>query len=98
MQLSKIRPPSHSWPPWFSLRGSSCLCNACFRGHTLRLRINYQLIPTELRPIAEKIEARHRLSEVDAPTLNRANDLTALGMIANPVRDRKNGNYATYIH
>src|SRR5881227_1139579 len=98
MQLSKIRPPSHSWPPWFLLQGSSCLCNACFRGHTLRLRMNYQLIPKELRPIAEKIEAWQRLSEVDALTLYRANDLNALGMIANLVRERKNGNYATYIH
>src|SRR5881398_3412133 len=98
MQLSKIRPPSHSWPPWFLLQGSSCLCNACFRGHTLRLRMNYQLIPKELRQIAEKIEARQRLSEVDALTLYRANDLNALGMIANVARARKNGNYATYIH
>src|SRR5438094_232217 len=98
MQLSKIRPPSHSWPPWFLLQGSSCLCNACFRGHTLRLRMNYQLIPKELRPIAEKIEAWQRLSDVDALTLYRANDLNALGMIANLVRERKNGNYATYIH
>src|SRR5437773_11313664 len=98
MQLSKIRPPSHSWPPWFLMQGSNCLCNACFRGHTLRLRMNYQLIPKELRPIAEKIEAWQRLSEVDALTLYRANDLNALGMIANLVRERKNGNYATYIH
>ena len=57
--------------------------------------MNYQLIPKELRPIAEKIEARQRLSEVDALTLYRANDLNALGMIANLVRERKNGNYAT---
>src|SRR5438309_5734726 len=98
MQLSKIRPPSHSWPPWFLLQGSSCLCNACYRGLTLSLRMNYQLIPKELRPIAERIEARERLSEADALTLYRVNDLNALGMIANLVRERKNGNYATYIH
>src|SRR5947209_9125597 len=98
MQLSEIRPPSHSWPPWFLLQGSSCLCNACYRGLTLSLRMNYQLIPKELRPIAERIEARERLSEADALTLYRVNDLNALGMIANLVRERKNGNYATYIH
>src|SRR2546429_1568804 len=98
MQLSKIRPPSHSWPPWFLLQGSSCLCNACYRGLTLSLRMNYQPIPKELRPIAERIEARERLSEADALTLYRANDLNALGMIANLVRERKNGNFATYIH
>src|SRR6266576_3812938 len=98
MPLSNIRPPSHSWPPWFLLQGSSCLCNACYRGLTLSLRMNYQLIPKELRPIAERIEARERLSEADALTLYRANDLNALGMIANLVRERKNGNYASYIH
>ena len=60
--------------------------------------MNYQLIPKELRPIAEKVEARQRISEADALALYRANDLNALGMIANVVRERKNGNYATYIH
>ena len=60
--------------------------------------MKYQLIPKELRLIAEKVEARQRLSEVDALTLYRANDLNALGMIANVVRERKNGNCATYIH
>jgi aminodeoxyfutalosine synthase len=60
--------------------------------------MNYQLIPKELRPIAEKVESRQRISEADALALYRANDLNALGMIANVVRERKNGNYATYIH
>src|SRR5438132_597800 len=60
--------------------------------------MNYQLIPKELRPIAEKVEAQQRISEADALVLYRANDLNALGMIANVVRERKNGNYATYIH
>jgi aminodeoxyfutalosine synthase len=60
--------------------------------------MNYQLIPKELRPIAEKVEARQRISEVDALALYRANDVNALGMIANVMRERKNGNCATYIH
>src|SRR6266487_2568326 len=60
--------------------------------------MNYQLIPKELRPIAEKVEAQQRLSEADALALYRSNDLNALGMIANVVRERKNSNYATYIH
>src|SRR6266536_3544045 len=68
------------------------------RGHCPGLRMNYLLIPKELRPIAEKVEARQRISEADALTLYRSNDLNALGMIANVVRERKNGNYATYIH
>src|SRR6188768_4099961 len=60
--------------------------------------MNYQLIPKELRPIADKVEAQHRISESDALKLYGANDLNALGMIANVVRERKNSNYATYIH
>jgi aminodeoxyfutalosine synthase len=60
--------------------------------------MNYELIPRELRPIAEKVEAQQRISEADALSLYRANDLNALGMIANVMRERKNGNYATYIH
>ncbi len=68
------------------------------REHYPGLWMNYLLIPKELRPIAEKVEARQRISEADALTLYRSNDLNALGMIANVVRERKNGNYATYIH
>ncbi|HME88959.1 MAG TPA: aminofutalosine synthase MqnE [Chthoniobacterales bacterium] len=60
--------------------------------------MNYALIPKELRPIAEKIEAGSRISDADGLALYRANDLNALGMIANVVRERKNGNFATYIH
>jgi aminodeoxyfutalosine synthase len=60
--------------------------------------MNYSLIPRELRPIAEKIEAATRVSEADALTLYRATDLNALGLIANVVRERKNGNFASYIH
>src|SRR6266403_6008033 len=60
--------------------------------------MNYKLIPKELRPIAEKVEAQHRISETDALNLYHANDLNALGMIASAVRERKNGNCATYIH
>src|SRR4030095_10672118 len=62
------------------------------------LPMNYHLIPKELRPVAEKIEAQRRISEADALALYGANDLNALGIIANVVRERKNGNYATYIH
>jgi aminodeoxyfutalosine synthase len=62
------------------------------------VRMNYQLIPKELRPIAKKVEAQQRISESDALALYESNDLNALGMIANVVRERKNGNHATYIH
>ena len=60
--------------------------------------MNYLLIPKELRPIAEKVEAGQRISEADAVALYGSNDLNALGMIANVLRERKNGNHATYIH
>src|ERR1700724_3479304 len=60
--------------------------------------MNYTLIPTQLRPIAEKIEAAQRVSEADALVLYRATDLNALGIMANVVRERKNGNFASYIH
>ena len=60
--------------------------------------MNYRLIPNELRPIAEKVHAQQRISVADALTLFLSNDLNALGMIANVVREHKNGNYATYIH
>jgi len=76
---------------------AACACLAA-EGVTLSLRMNYQLIPKELRPIAEKVEAQQRISEADALSLYCANDLNALGMIANVVRERANGNYATYIH
>ena len=59
--------------------------------------MNYRLIPKDLRPIAEKVEARKRISEADALQLYRTNDLNALGIIANAVREQKNGNYVTYI-
>jgi aminodeoxyfutalosine synthase len=63
-----------------------------------RLRMNCSLIPKELRPIAEKIEVGSRISESDALALYRSDDLNALGIMASIVRDRKNRNFATYIH
>src|SRR5438132_8616626 len=59
--------------------------------------MNYRLIPKELWSIAEKIEARERISDVEALQLYRSNDLNALGIMASAARQQKNGNYATYI-
>jgi aminodeoxyfutalosine synthase len=80
----------------FLLQASSrmCMINDIFQP---RLRMNYTLIPRELRPIAEKIEARQRISEADALDLYRCNDLNALGIMASAVRKQKNDNYASYI-
>ena len=60
--------------------------------------MNRLLIPQPLRSIADKIENHQRISERDALQLYYSNDLNALGILASAVRERKNGNYATYIH
>ena len=57
-----------------------------------------KLIPRELRPIHDKVVAEERISDADALALYDSRDLNALGVIANVVRERKNGNVATYIH
>jgi aminodeoxyfutalosine synthase len=59
--------------------------------------MDLSLIPTDLRPIAEKVEGRQRISEAEALQLYRCDDLNALGVIASRVREHKNGNVATYI-
>ncbi|PYL87821.1 MAG: aminofutalosine synthase MqnE, partial [Verrucomicrobia bacterium] len=58
--------------------------------------MNHRLIPDVLRPIAEKIQSQERISDADAMALYQSSDLNALGMMANFVRERKNGNYASY--
>ncbi|MDP9292030.1 MAG: aminofutalosine synthase MqnE, partial [Verrucomicrobiota bacterium] len=55
------------------------------------------LIPAELRPIYEKVERGARISESDALALYASHDLNAIGAMANTIRERKNGNSATYI-
>jgi aminodeoxyfutalosine synthase len=60
--------------------------------------MNHRLIPDALRPIAEKVQARERISESEALLLYRCNDLNALGILASEVRRQKNGEYASYIH
>jgi aminodeoxyfutalosine synthase len=62
-----------------------------------RLSMNFSLISNDLRPIAEKVEGRQRISEAEALQLFRSNDLNALGVMASAVREQKNGNVATYI-
>jgi aminodeoxyfutalosine synthase len=65
---------------------------------TSQFLVNQSLIPEQLRPIAEKIEARQRISDDDALVLYRSTHLNALGVMASAVREQKNGNYASYIH
>jgi aminodeoxyfutalosine synthase len=56
-----------------------------------------RLIPQELRSIHDKVAAAERINEDEAAQLYRSNDINALGLIANIVRERKNGNRASYI-
>ena len=60
--------------------------------------MNFSLIPSELRGIAEKVEAGARITDADALALYSSNHLNALGIMATAVRERKNGSFATYIH
>src|SRR5437660_12461410 len=67
------------------------------RDTRIKLGMNYRLIPDALRPIAEKIEARQRITETEAVALYRSNNLNALALMASEVRRRKNGEFASYI-
>ena len=50
-----------------------------------------------LADIAEKVFANQRLTDAEALRLYDVKDLNALGYLANHVRERKNGNVATYV-
>ena len=60
--------------------------------------MNSRLISKELEPILRKVEDSLRVSDEDALVLYESADLNGIGAIANIVRERKNGNVATYIH
>ena len=56
-----------------------------------------RLVPQSLRPIYDKVVAAERIDDQEAVQLYRSTDINALGLIANVIRQRKNGNRATYI-
>jgi aminodeoxyfutalosine synthase len=60
--------------------------------------MNSRLMSKELRPILRKVEAGIRISDEDAMTLYASADINGIGALANVLRERKNGNVATYIH
>jgi aminodeoxyfutalosine synthase len=66
-------------------------------GFEITASMKLSLIPTDLRPVAEKIEGRQRISDAEALQLFRSTDLNALGVMASAVREQKNGKVATYI-
>ena len=57
-----------------------------------------KLLSPALSPIYEKVLAGERVADAEAVALYASNDLNGLGTIANILRERKNGNVATYIH
>jgi aminodeoxyfutalosine synthase len=65
---------------------------------SLAALMSAKLIPPDLRLIYDRVVASERVSDAQALQLYASNDLNALGTIANIVRERKNGNVATYIH
>lgn len=62
------------------------------------MKMNVRLLAPELRPIADKVCSGARISDEDALTLYACRDLNGIGQIANVIRERINGNVATYIH
>lgn len=60
--------------------------------------IDDRLLVPELRPILAKVRDSIRISDEDAHVLYSTPDLNGIGAIANLVRERLNGNVATYIH
>ena len=61
-------------------------------------KIAEKLIPAGLLPVYRKVADGGRITDEECAELYRTNDVNALGMIANIVRERKNGNVGTYIH
>src|ERR1700743_3238048 len=57
-----------------------------------------KLLSPELRPIFEKVMEGARVGDSEGEMLYASKDINGLGVIANVVRERKNGNVATYIH
>lgn len=62
------------------------------------LNMNPRLLAPELRPIAEKVLSGVRISDAEALVLYSSRDLNGIGLIANVVREKINGNVATFIH
>ncbi len=60
--------------------------------------MNPRLLSPELRPICEKVEGGRRVSDEDAMILYASRDIHGIGAIANVLRERINGDVATYIH
>jgi aminodeoxyfutalosine synthase len=62
------------------------------------MSLTARLIPPDLRNIYDKVLEGTRITDEEGLALYQSKNLNALGAIANVVRERKNGNVATYIH
>jgi aminodeoxyfutalosine synthase len=69
------------------------LCQVLF----VKIFTSNRLIPQELRSIYDKVVGAERINDSEAVRLYQSTDINALGLIANVMRERKNGNRATYI-
>src|SRR5499427_6926648 len=59
--------------------------------------MNFFVQRSELRDLYDKVAAGERISDADALRLFESKDLNTLGAMADLVRQRKNGNRASYI-
>src|SRR5829696_7756095 len=59
--------------------------------------MNFALRNSDLKDLYDKVESGSRIDEADALRLFESKDLNAVGAIADLVRERKNGNRASYI-
>ena len=59
--------------------------------------MNFFIRQSDLRDLYDKVVAGERITEADALRLFETKDLNALGAIADFVRQKKNGNRASYI-
>jgi len=66
--------------------------------YTIHMAVNSRLLAPELRPIYDKVLAGERISDEDGLSLYASRDINGIGSIANVIRERLNGNVATFIH
>lgn len=64
--------------------------------HPTEKIFNYTSLPKELQGIAQKIEAGERITVQEGILLFEKGELGFLGMLANKVRERKNGNHTYF--
>src|SRR4051812_2716222 len=63
----------------------------------MRRYVNLILRTSDLKDLHDKVAAGQRITDADALRLFESKDLNAIGAIAELVRERKNGNRASYI-